>query len=300
MTIKRNVLGRGLSALLENSETDVMSKRALSDSPAIVGNVAVINIEKIEANPFQPRSTFEEEALQELAASIKEQGIIQPITVRKMGYDKYLLISGERRFKASKIAGLTSIPAYIRIANDEAMLEMALVENIQREDLNAIEISIALKRLIDECAITHEKLSERVGKNRSTITNYLRLLKLPVELQIAIRDNKISMGHARAIINIEDRAAQLTIYRDIVENNLSVRDVEEIVRNFNHYKTRKKNPQAITSPTLSFELRKIQNNLSSQFETKVEIKSKKDGTGKIVIQYLSTNDLNRVLEKLNY
>ena len=182
MSIKRNALGKGLSALLENIETDVTSKTgATEESPATVGNVASIPVDQVEPNPFQPRTDFDEESLKELAASIREQGIIQPITVRKLGYDKYQLISGERRLKASQIAGLKTIPAFIRIANDQNMLEMALVENIQREDLNAIEIAISYKRLMDECTLTQEVLSTRVGKNRTTVTNYMRLLKLPPE-----------------------------------------------------------------------------------------------------------------------
>ena len=294
MTIKRNALGRGLSALLENTETDITSKTDIGGSPTIAGAVANIPLEKIEANPFQPRTDFEQEALQDLANSIREQGIIQPVTVRKLGYDKYQLISGERRFKASAIAGLQHIPAYIRIANDQAMLEMALVENIQRENLNAVEIAISYKRLIDECLLTQEELSKRVGKNRTTVTNYLRLLKLPAEIQIGIRDGKISMSHARSIINIDDEATQLKIYREIINNQLSVRSVEELARIASP-----KNKIGNSKLPLSFELKRIQDDLTSRFETKVELKNEKNGKGKIVVQYFSDDDLRRILNLLN-
>ena len=266
MSIKRNALGKGLSALLENPETDITTKSDLGGSSAIVGAVANIAIDKIEANPFQPRSNFDAEALQELSESIKEQGIIQPVTVRKLGYDKYQLISGERRYKASVMAGLKFIPAFIRIANDQAMLEMALVENIQRENLNAIEIAISYKRLIDECSITQEELCTRVGKNRTTVTNYLRLLKLPPEIQIGIRDNKITMGHARAIVNVNDVVAQLRIYNEIISNELSVRKVEDIARTISG--TQKQGSKKKDSKSnLTFEYKRIQDKLCSKFET---------------------------------
>src|SRR4051812_34249358 len=208
MTTKKPALGRGLSALLENAKTDITTKN-IGENAAVVNSVATIRVQQIETNPFQPRTNFEETALQELSDSIRQHGIIQPITVRKLGYDKYQLISGERRFRASQLAGLTSVPAYIRIANDQGMLEMALVENIQRENLDAIEVAISYKRLIDECDLTQEQLSQKVSKQRSTITNYLRLLKLPVEIQLAIRNGDITMGHARALINIENADKQL-------------------------------------------------------------------------------------------
>jgi len=299
MTNKRNALGKGLSALLEDISTDITLRTEISsESTALSGNISNLSIEKIEANPFQPRSTFEEQALNELAASIREQGIIQPITVRKLGYDKFQIISGERRFRASQIAGLKSIPAYIRIANDQAMLEMSLVENIQRENLNAIEIGISYKRLVDECSITQEDISKRVGKDRSTVANYIRLLKLPPEIQIAIRDNKISMGHARSIINVDDPVQQLVIFRDIMGRQLSVRETEGLVRTHSGRKT-KKSPSD-SAGNLPFEYRKIQNVLTSQLESQVEVKLTGKGKGKIIIPFDSTDDLNRVLEKLNY
>ncbi len=206
---KKSALGKGLSALLSGADTDITTNADVTASPAVAGSVANISIDKIETNPFQPRTDFEEHALKELSESIRQQGIIQPITVRKLGYDRYQIISGERRFRASKLAGLEVIPAYVRIANDQAMLEMALVENIQRENLNPIEIGISYKRLLDECNLSQEQLAEKVGKDRSTVTNYMRLLKLPPKIQAAIRDGILSMGHARAIINVDDVGMQL-------------------------------------------------------------------------------------------
>ncbi len=298
MSIKRNALGKGLSALLENMDTDVTSKGDITGSSTVVGAVANIALEKIESNPFQPRTNFEESALKDLSNSIREQGIIQPVTVRKLGYDRYQLISGERRLKASALAGLKHIPAYIRIANDQAMLEMALVENIQRENLNAIEIAISYKRLIDECSLSQEELSERVGKERSTISNYMRLLKLPPEIQIGIRDGKISMGHARAIVNVEDPIAQIMIFNEIMSRELSVRKVEEMARISSGHK-KKKNREELTN-SLPFEYKRIQDQLEQKFETKIEIKREANGKGKLTIPFYSESDFNRILELLGY
>jgi ParB family transcriptional regulator, chromosome partitioning protein len=301
MSVKRNGLGRGLSALLENSNTDITSNKKEGDAK-VSGAVANIEIATIETNPFQPRTNFEEQALNELAASIAEHGIIQPITVRKLGYDKYQLISGERRFRASQLAGLTSVPAYIRIANDQAMLEMALVENIQRENLNAIEVAISYKRLIDECTLTQEQLSQKVSKQRSTITNYLRLLKLPVEIQLAIINGDISMGHARALINIENTDNQLEVYHQIVINNLSVREAEDLARGV---KTEKKaaTPEKLDNKSkkaiLTLEKSKIVDDLRAVFNTKVNISQENNGKGKIVIPFKSDNDLKRILDLLD-
>jgi ParB family transcriptional regulator, chromosome partitioning protein len=304
MSTKRNALGKGLSALLENANTDITSKSKFEGEGKVVGAIANIEILHIETNPFQPRTQFDEDALNELAGSIKEHGIIQPITVRKLGYDKYQLISGERRFRASQIAGLTSIPAYIRIANDQAMLEMALVENIQREQLDAIEVAISYKRLIDECNLTQEQLSQKVSKQRSTITNYLRLLKLPVEIQLAIRNGDLTMGHARALINIENEDKQLDIYNQIVLNDLSVRDVEGLVRGV-------KTGTASSSPSkgasakpaekgiLTFEQQQIVEDLRAAFNAKVSINRDPKGKGKIVIPFRSDNDLRRILDLLD-
>jgi ParB family chromosome partitioning protein len=302
MSIKRNALGKGLSALLENANTDITTSNKLESEGKIVGAIANIEIANIETNPFQPRTNFEETALNELSASIKEHGIIQPITVRKLGYDKYQLISGERRFRASQLAGLTSVPAYIRIANDQAMLEMALVENIQREELDAIEVAISYKRLIDECNLTQEQLSQKVSKQRSTITNYLRLLKLPVEIQLAIRNGDITMGHARALINIDSEDKQLDIYNQIVLNNLSVREVENIVRG-------EKVDKSIPSQTeinkrsikvgLSVDEQAIVDDLRAVFNTKVQITKEANGSGKISIPFKSENDLKRIVDLLD-
>lgn len=302
MSTKRNALGRGLSALLENANTDITNNK-LEGEGKVVGAVANIEISKIETNPFQPRTHFEEDALNELAGSIKEHGIIQPITVRKLGYDKYQLISGERRFRASQLAGLTSIPAYIRIANDQAMLEMALVENIQRENLDAIEVAISYKRLIDECSLTQEQLSQKVSKQRSTITNYLRLLKLPVEIQLAIRNGDISMGHARALISIDNEDKQLDIYNQIVLNDLSVRDVEDLARGVKTEITTKSGKSTTdTKPakaSLSVEQQNAVEDLRAVFNTKVLISKEANGKGKIVIPFKSDNDLKRILDLLD-
>ncbi len=300
MTIKKSALGKGLSALLESSDTDVTSNNV---NPAatggVVGSIAQIPLDQIEANPFQPRVDFDDTALGELSASIKEQGIIQPITVRKLGYDKYQIISGERRYKASKLAGLKTIPAYIRVANDQGMLEMAIVENIQREDLNALEVALSYKRLIDECGLTQEELSERLGKNRSTVTNFLRLLKLPPDIQASVRDGKISMGHARAILGVDDIDKQLYIYREILNKNLSVRDVELLARETGNKSTIKKKKDEMKDQ-LSFEFSKIQNILTSHFGAKIQLQRANNGSGKIVIPFQDDEDLNRVLELLNY
>lgn len=303
MSTKRNALGKGLSALLENANTDITNTRLEGDAK-VVGSVSTIEISKIETNPFQPRTQFDEDALNELAGSIKEHGIIQPITVRKLGYDKYQLISGERRFRASQIAGLTAVPAYIRIANDQAMLEMALVENIQRENLDAIEVAISYKRLIDECSLTQEQLSQKVSKQRSTITNYLRLLKLPVEIQLGIREGDITMGHARALINIEDPDKQLAIYQQIVLNDLSVRDVEDIARGVktetNGAPAKQKTDKKETAKTaLTFEQKQVLDDLRAVFNAKVQISKDEKGKGKIVIPFKSDNDLKRILDLLD-
>ncbi|MEL6484356.1 MAG: ParB/RepB/Spo0J family partition protein, partial [Bacteroidota bacterium] len=233
---KKQALGRGLSALLKDPENDIQS---VSDKNAdkVIGNVVELDLNSIEVNPFQPRTNFNDEALEELASSIRELGIIQPITVRKLDFDKYQLVSGERRFRASKKVGLETIPAYIRIANDQESLEMALVENIQRQDLDPIEIALSYQRLIDEIQVTQEKLSERVGKKRSTITNYMRLLKLHPIIQTGMRDGFISMGHGRALVNIDKKKDQIDIYEKIVSQSLSVRETEQWVKNFKESKT---------------------------------------------------------------
>lgn len=295
---KKPALGRGLSALLENAETDITSRENKKTEEGSVGAISNIKIENIEANPFQPRSKFEEEALNELASSIKELGIIQPLTVRKVGYGKYQLISGERRLKASKIAGFKEIPAFIRIANDQAMLEMALVENIQRENLDAIEIGISYQRLIDECQLTQEAMSERVGKKRSTITNYIRLLKLPAEIQMAIQQKAISMGHARALINIKNNKQQLSICNQILEKGLSVRQTEELARQKINKESGSKKLKK-TSSLLPQE-ESIQKQLSTLLSAKVKINSNEKGKGKIVISFKDADEMERISELLNF
>lgn len=293
---KKKALGRGLNALLSDSEKD---ERLESDIPVVhttpSGSISEIPVEQIEVNPFQPRTHFDQEALEELAESIKVHGIIQPITVRRLARDQYQLISGERRFQASQLAGLKTIPAYVRAADDQQMLEMALIENIQRENLNAIEIALSYQRLISECNLKQEQLGERVGKNRATITNYLRLLKLPPDVQIAVRDNRITMGHARAIINVENPDQQLYIFKKILAEDLSVRKVEELVRTLSETTAEKSKTASPT--TANREISQLQSQLSSHFGTRVVVKS--DGKkGEIKIPFLSVEDLNRILDIL--
>lgn len=295
MSNKKGALGRGLSALLEDNETDVTTSR--SDGP-VVGSINTINIEFIEANPFQPRTEFEEEALNELSTSIKELGVIQPITVRKLGFDKYQLISGERRFRASKLAGLKEIPAYVRVANDQTMLEMALVENIQREELNAIEVGLSYQRLIEECKLTQEALSERVGKKRSTIANYIRLLKLPPEIQAALRNGELSMGHARALVNLPDDETQLAIFDQITKNALSVRQVENIVRELGEGRTLSRKQKTDGPAPLSYDLQKVRNDLRDKLEVPVDLKANKSGKGQLVIKFKSEEELRELARKL--
>jgi ParB family transcriptional regulator, chromosome partitioning protein len=289
---RKGGLGRGLGALIEGSKTE-------SAALAAVNNIAEIPVSQIETNPFQPRTHFDKEALEELAESIRVQGIIQPITVRQLDNSTYQLISGERRYQASKLAGLSTIPAYIRKANDQQMLEMALIENIQRENLNAIEIALSYQRLLSECNLKQEELGDRVGKKRTTVTNYLRLLKLPPAIQIGLRDNQISMGHARALINIENVDQQLEVFHRIIKEELSVRKVEEIVRLLAGQKLVKPLP----APELDLyggEIKKVESRLSTYFGTRIQVKSNNQGKGEIKIPFVSVDDLNRILEILNY
>jgi ParB family chromosome partitioning protein len=293
---KKPALGRGLGALLQNADTDITVNSIGKEKGAVVGSVSSIAIKEIETNPFQPRTQFEKEALLELSNSIKELGIIQPVTVRKLGYGKYQLISGERRFRASQIAGLTEIPAFIRIANDQEMLEMALVENIQRQELDAIEIAFSYQKLIEECGLTQEKMSERVGKKRSTVANYLRLLKLPAEIQLSIRTRDISMGHARALVNIDDEKLQVTLSRRITKEGLSVRQVEEIVKESKAETSLalKKNPAS----NLSFTQKKIKEDLSKFLTSKVQLQTNSNGKGELTIPFTSEKELERIVELL--
>jgi ParB family transcriptional regulator, chromosome partitioning protein len=291
MTKKNTGLGRGLSALLSDTqEAEVM----VNESRAASSNVGMIPVDKVDVNPYQPRVDFNEEALQELADSIKVHGIIQPLTVRQLSRNEYQLIAGERRLQAAKRAGLTEVPAYIRTADDQQMLEMGLIENIQRENLNAIEIALSYQRLMAECNLKQEELGDRVGKKRSTVTNYMRLLKLPPEVQAGIRDSRISMGHARALIAIENIEHQLLIYHQIISQDLSVRKVEELVRDLEKPKTKSATEAAPVNP----EIKRLQTQLSSHFGTKVNISADAKTKGEIKIPFNDTDDLNRILEIL--
>jgi ParB family chromosome partitioning protein len=297
---RRNALGKGLSALLNDSVNVNPPKNTSNTAPAPevnpLGSVNEIKIAEIEVNPFQPRTDFDEQALAELADSIKLQGLIQPITVRRVHAHQYQLISGERRLRASKLAGLTQIPAYVRTANDQQMLEMALIENIQRESLNAIEVALSFQRMIDECNLKQEELGDRVSKNRSTVTNYLRLLKLPPGVQASIRDGQISMGHARALVTINDPSKQIYINQLILQQGLSVRKVEEMVREMQKPQPKKEGKQP---EPISYQVQKIQDSLASRFSSKVKIKIDGQGKGAIEIPFLSEDDLTRILEMLD-
>ncbi|GEM55662.1 chromosome partitioning protein ParB [Flavobacterium branchiophilum NBRC 15030 = ATCC 35035] len=289
--IKKQALGRGLSALLKDPENNIQSVED-KNADKVVGNIIELEIAAIDINPFQPRSNFNEETLQELATSIRELGVIQPITVRKIEFNKYQLISGERRLRASVLTGLTTVPAYIRIANDHESLTMALVENIQRHDLDPIEIAISYQRLMDEIQLTQEQMSERVGKKRSTIANYLRLLKLDPIIQTGIRDGFISMGHGRAIINIEDLDIQAQIYQKIVSQNLSVRDTESLVKNYQEGLKPKPELPKVSGFDIDDTKKREINNF---FGTKVDVKVASNGKGKITIPFRSEADFQRIL-----
>lgn len=294
MAIKKTpALGKGLEALLGNIDTKDSKNKNIS---SVTAELCYIPIDKIEPNPNQPRKEFDQTALEELAQSIKESGVIVPITVKKEE-NKYILIAGERRYRASKIAGLKEIPAYIKIATKQEVMEMALVENIQREDLNAIEIALSLKALIEECNITQEKMSERIGKSRSTITNHLRLLKLPADVQLALRNNKISMGHARSLIGLEDEQAQINLVKDIIEKDLSVRQVEQIV---NRLKEEEK-PQTknkTTKKTLPEFHKTKKENLIKKLDTQIEITRSQRGKGAITISFKNDEDFQRIISLL--
>lgn len=294
---KRNALGRGLSSLLKdtpagNPKTDPVVEGA----PPAASSMNEILLSEIEVNPFQPRHHFDPDMLRELSESIKVHGIIQPLTVRRLAANKYQIISGERRFQAAGLAGLKTVPAYVRQADDQQMLEMALIENIQRENLNPIEIALSYQRLMSECNLKQEELGERVGKNRSTVTNYLRLLKLPPDIQIALRDNILSMGHARAIISVENADTQLYLFKRIIEEDLSVRKVEELVRNIAQPQGPRDNTSTPESGTAK-EVAQLQTRLSSHFGTRIQIKGNSQ-KGEIRIPYISLEDLNRILDIL--
>ena len=282
---RKPALGRGLSSLLQNTNTDVTS---VNESP--VGSISEIALSSIETNPFNPRTNFEKEGLLDLRESIIEHGIIQPLTVRKMGNDKYQLISGERRYRASQLAGLEKVPVYIRIANDQNMLELALVENIQREDLNAIEIALSYERLLSECELTQDQLSEKISKSRSNIANYIRLLKLPAEIQLGLKNRFISMGHARALLSLSSEEDQIEMYKEIINNELSVRDIESNVRN-------KKSNAPSRKNTLNFD-RKTKTEIISFYDSDISISSNPNGSGKLSFKFDSQEDLDRLVKLL--
>lgn len=293
MSAKRTGLGRGLSALLESSEaTNFRNSQQAGNSES--RDFSIIRLEQIVANPYQPRTEFEDEPLRELAASIKSLGIIQPITVREIGKDMFQLISGERRFRASKMAGLKQVPAYIRNTEDDKMLQLALVENIQRENLNAIDVAISYERLLDECSFSQDALSSVVGKNRTTIANYLRLLKLPPEIQLGLKLNKITMGHARSLINISDEEKQLALFEKVIEQDLSVRKTEELVRNID---VKKADPKS--KPSLTEKQSLIQRNITDKLGTKIDIKRNPNGKGSITISFKSDDHFNQIIQSLN-
>jgi len=287
---RKQALGRGLSALLNDPKEEIKSAKD-KNADKIVGTIIELEVENIEVNPFQPRTSFNEDSLKELASSIKELGIIQPITVRKLSRNKFQLVSGERRFRAAKLVGLETIPSYVRLANDQESLEMALVENIQRQDLDPIEIALSYERLINEIELTQEALSDRVGKSRSTIANYLRLLKLDPIIQTGMRDSFISMGHGRALINIDDTQAQIDIYMKVIDQSLSVRQTEALVREY-------KNPSSKKSkkPSLPSYAQKAKTELSGYLDSKVSVRVNKSGKGQMVVPFSSEEDLNRILK----
>lgn len=286
---KKQALGRGLSALLKDPDNDIKSAND-KGADKVVGNIVELELDTIEVNPHQPRTSFNEETLQELASSIKELGVIQPITVRKLDFNKFQLVSGERRFRASKLVGLKTIPAYIRIANDQESLEMALVENIQRQDLDPIEIALSYSRLIEEIQLTQEEMSSRVGKNRSTIANYLRLLKLDPIIQTGIRDGFISMGHGRALITIDDPSHQLDVYEKIISNSLSVRETEALVRKSQN-KPETKSSETQSAPAFA---KKASKELSNLLEVKAEVKANASGKGKLIIPFKNKAEFERI------
>jgi len=291
---KKNALGRGLGALIDGVEKEVLERKVEPNMD--------IAVDSIDGNPFQPRSHFDEQSLEELAASIKKLGIVQPLTVRETAGGRYQLIAGERRLRAARLAGLTHVPAYIRTADDQAMLELALVENIQREDLDAMEVAISFQRLIEECRVTQEQLSDRVGKQRSTISNYLRLLRLPAEIQLGIRNKSIMMGHARTLVNIENPKTQMDVYYRIIDGELSVRQVEELVRSLQS-KTIKDTVKTERKKKLNEDFKQLSEHLNRIFSTKINFRINEQGKGKIVIPFENPEEMERILglfDRLNY
>lgn len=300
--VKKQAMGRGLSALLKDPENDIKSAND-KNADKVVGNIIELEIDAIEINPFQPRSNFNEETLQELATSIKQLGVIQPITVRKVSFNKFQLISGERRLRASKIAGLTVVPAYIRIADDNESLMMALVENIQRHDLDPIEVALSYQRLIDEIQLTQEQMSEKVGKKRSTIANYLRLLKLDPIIQTGMRDGFITMGHGRALISVENLDVQSDMYHKIVLQNLSVRETENLVKQYQDNILTGSSAQNASKKPLQTNAFDVSDEQQKTFETflgtKIELKIGSNGKGKLMIPFKNQDDLQRLMKLIN-
>lgn len=287
---KKSPLGRGLGALIEGVEKEVLEKK-------VEANLQ-IDINAIETNPFQPRTRFDNQALEELAASIRQLGIVQPLTVREVSEGRYQLIAGERRLRAARIAGLTHVPAYVRTANDTAMLEMALVENIQREDLDAVEVAISYQRLIEECSLTQEQLSDRVGKQRSTVANYLRLLRLPAEIQLGIRNKTLTMGHARTLVNIEDPQKQINVFYHVIQEDLSVRATEDLVRRIQNEAS--KNPvTAEKKKKLNKDYEELSSQLSRLFTSEVQFRINEKGKGKIVIPFENSDEMERIIGLLD-
>ncbi len=297
-TNKKDALGKGIRSLLQNIDADLKSTAGNLKTDVVEKTTAInrVRLDEIEVNPKQPRKDFDETALSELAASLKMHDIIQPLTVSKMANGKYRLIAGERRFRAAKIAGLKDVPVYIRQANDSDLLELSLLENLQRENLNAIEISLSYKRLMDELDYTQEQVAERMGKERSTITNYIRLLKLPPDIQIAVRTNVISMGHARALVNVDMVDKQLFIFSEIKNKSLSVRQTEDLVRNMY---TGGSVVKESVKPSLPPAFKKIEDNLASHYNTKVKLVHNKKGYGAVTFEYYSLEELNGLLDKLD-
>lgn len=296
MSKKKEQLGKGLRALLtkiDSAETPTSEKKAYVKE--LSKAVAEISVDNIEPNPYQPRTDFIEEELMDLVQSIKTLGLIQPITLRKTGEDNYQIISGERRWRASKLAGLKTIPAYLRTADDQGMLEMALVENIQRSDLNALEVALSYQRLIDECKLQHDELAKRVGKERSTVTNYTRLLKLPPDLQDGLKNRKISMGHARALVSLDNPVDQLYYYNKILNENLSVRNTESLIRN---HKKGNKGSTTSTKPKMHPEVKKIKDRLSKNLGIKIDINRNSKGKGKMVFHFSSDDEFNDLIEAI--
>lgn len=284
--IKKNALGRGLGALIDGVEKEILEKKVEANLD--------IPLDAIEANPFQPRTSFDEQSLEELASSIKKLGIVQPLTVREISIGKYQLIAGERRLRAARLAGITHVPAYVRTADDQAMLELALVENIQREDLDAVEVAISFQRLIEECKLTQEQLSDRVGKQRSTVANYLRLLKLPAEIQLGIKNKNLMMGHARTLVSVDDPKRQIGIYYKIIDGELSVRQTEDLVRQLQSAKI--KDPVKVEKKKkLNDDFHQLSEHLNKIFAAKVNFKINETGRGKIVIPFDNPEDMERIL-----